>query len=181
MQEGQRRGDAAAVEDERGEGRRGGRGGCNDGNRREQSVFPTLHCVHLSSLYFSIYLSLSLSLSRYIRLNCIYAECSRMIYVRGFNTVAHTVRYCYRISRLPRRMTIIRGKLLVPSSFTFLFFFLFSVEPGATLNSHVAAEKISAAAGVTLQPDIFPLNGESFPKSSRQRNLNPGQGTQVSS
>lgn len=179
MQEGQRRGDAAAVEDERGEGRRRARGMQRREQERTECISHPPLCAPLLSLF--LYLSLSLSLSRYIRLNCIYAECSRMIYVRGFNTVAHTVRYCYRISRLPRRMTIIRGKLLVPSSFTFLFFFLFSVEPGATLNSHVAAEKISAAAGVTLQPDIFPLNGESFPKSFRQRNLNPGQGTQVSS
>lgn len=122
MQEGQRRGDAAAVEDERGEGRRRARGMQRREQERTECISHPPLCAPLLSLYFSI--SLSLSLSRYIRLNCIYAECSRMIYVRGFNTVAHTVRYCYRISRLPRRMTIIRGKLLVPSSFTFLFFFL---------------------------------------------------------
>lgn len=102
-------------------GQRGGeRGGCNDGNRREQREcisHPPL-CALLSSI----------SLSWYIRLNCIYAEeCSRMIYVREFNTVAHTVRCCYRISRLPQRMTIIMtaGNDVVSSSFIFFFFRIF--------------------------------------------------------
>lgn len=100
-------------------GRRGGeRGGCNDGNRREQREcisHPPL-CALLSSI----------SLSRYIRLNCIYAEeCSRMIYVREFNTVARTVRCCYRISRLPQRMTIICGKRRRTFFLYFLFFSYF--------------------------------------------------------
>lgn len=123
-----------------GEEKRRVRGMCNDGNRREQSVFPTLHYVRLSSI----------SPSQYIRLNCIYAEkCGRMIYVRGFNTVAHTVRYCYRISCFSRRMTIICGKLLIPSSFAFFFFSYFPfVKPGAALNSHVVAEEISYTAAL---------------------------------
>lgn len=80
-----------------------------------------------------------------------------MIYVRGFNTVARTVRYCYRISRFPRVM-IICGKRLAPSSFAFLFFLL-SVEPGVALNSHVAAEEISYNAVGYISVE------ESFPKS----------------
>lgn len=116
MQEGQRRRDAAAVEDERGVEKRSVRGM----QRREQE---RTECISHPPLCAPSPLSLSPSLSRDIRLNCIYAEeCGYMIYARGFNTVAHTVRYCYRISRFPRRMTIICGKRFVPSSFISFFF-----------------------------------------------------------
>lgn len=135
-------------------------GATTKGRQRENTVhFPhTLHCARLSS--------------QYIRLNCIHAEeCSRMIYVRGFNTVAHTARYCrtvtgFRVSPSANDDHTATRKTIRHTFFR-LSFFLSSLEPGAVLNSHVAAEKVSAAAGVTPRPDIFSPN-EELPLNSVQ-------------
>jgi len=101
---------------------------------------------------------------------------SRMIYVRGFNT-QWPIRYgCYRISRLPGRIAIIRGKLLVPS-FTLFFFLIFRWTRCRTKFTRGCRRNIcgryTAAGYISVKRGTFPKISQGSDTRTRATILKP--------